>query len=195
MILASASAARARLLEAAGLSFRRAAPVLDEAARRREFKALGLDGPAAARSLAEGKALEISRRYPEACVIGADQMLVCQGAWYEKPADLAAARAQLLRLRGRPHELHTAVALARAGSIRWHHVAIARLAMRDFSEPFLDQYLAAAGGEILGCVGAYQIEGLGAQLFSEVEGDAFAIQGLPLLPLLARLRQEKVMAA
>lgn len=130
-----------------------------------------------------------------AVVIGADQLLVCDGARFDKPADRDAARAQLRALRGRTHRLITAAAALRDGRVLWEHVATAELAMRDFSEAFLDDYLAAEGGAVLGSVGAYRIEGRGIQLFAAVHGEHAAIMGLPLLPLLAFLRAQGMVRA
>ena len=111
-----------------------------------------------------------------------------------KCPDMAAARALLARLRGREHSLISAAVLTRDGQIVWEHVSPCRMAMRDFSDAFLDAYLAAEGPAILSCVGCYHYEGRGAQLFDRVEGDYFSVLGLPLLPLLAALRQEGVIA-
>ena len=143
--------------------------------------------------LAEAKAARIARRHPGALVIGADQMLVCEGRWFDKPPDMATARAQLLALRGRPHELMTAMVCWRGGQRIWQHLARPRLVMREFSEAFLDAYLAAEGEAVLGSVGAYRLEGPGIQLFASVEGEHSAILGLPLLPLLGFLRQHGVL--
>jgi septum formation protein len=121
-------------------------------------------------------------------VIGADQMLVCEGRWFDKPADMATARDQLLALRGRPHELVTAMVCWRHGERIWQHLAKPRLTMREFSEEFLDAYLAVEGEAVLGSVGAYRLEALGVQLFSAVDGEHSAILGLPLVPLLGFLR-------
>ena len=138
----------------------------------------------------------MAARVPEeSIVIGADQLLEIDGAWLEKPADLAAARAQLLRLRGREHRLVSGVVAFRGGSRIWHQVDVARLWLRPFSEAFLDFYLASAGPGILASVGAYEFEGLGGQLMSRVEGDFFTILGLPLLPLLQFLRDQGVLEA
>ena len=117
-------------------------------------------------------------------------MLDCQGSWFDKPADGAAARRQLLALCGKAHRLHTGAAVARNGRMLWQHLDAAELTMRPFSEAFLDHYLARAGKAVLTSVGVYQLEGLGAQLFARVEGNHFTILGLPLLPLLAFLRDE-----
>jgi hypothetical protein len=126
-------------------------------------------------------------------VIGADQVLECDGVLFDKPVDLAAARAQLLALRGRTHRLVSAVVLARDGQRAWHHVDRADLTMRDFSAGFLDHYLESSGDAVLSSVGAYQLEGRGVQLFVRIDGDYFSILGLPLLPLLDILREQGVL--
>jgi septum formation protein len=194
LILATASAARRAVLAAAGLRFGAEAAAVDEAAIKESARAEGVPPGEAAVMLAEAKAQRLGRRHPEALVIGADQLLVCEGRWFDKPPDMAAARAQLLALRGRPHELMTAMVCWRGGQRVWQHLARPRLTMREFSEEFLDAYLAAEGEAVLGSVGAYRLEGIGVQLFSAVEGEHSAILGLPLLPLLGFLRQHGVLA-
>ncbi|HEX6958037.1 MAG TPA: Maf family protein [Ferrovibrio sp.] len=194
LVLASASASRAAMLRAAGLEFTTQPAKIDEQEIKLSLKAEGASARQAAEALAELKARRAIAD-PEDFVIAADQMLTCEGRWYDKPENLAAAREQLLSLRGRTHELTSAVVLARGGSIIWRHIDQAKLIMRDFSEGFLDAYLAQAGETVLHSVGAYQLEGLGVQLFSRLQGDFFTILGLPLLPLLDILRQNKVLRA
>ena len=145
--------------------------------------------------LAELKALKVSGRHAGALVIGADQVLTCEGRFFSKPETVAAAREQLLQLAGRAHVLSSAVCVARDGAIVWRDVQEARLTMRAFSDTFLDAYLAQAGADILGGVGAYHVEGLGIQLFSRIDGDTFTILGLPLLPLLDFLRTHGMVGA
>lgn len=192
LVLASKSAARASLLRNAGVDFRIDAAHIDEAAIRRSVRAEGGGAAAAATTLAESKALEVSRRHASALVIGADQILDCDGAWFDKPVDLQRARDDLLALRGRAHRQLSAVSVARDGATLWRHVTVAQLTMRDFSDGFLDDHLAALGDSVLASAGAYQLEGLGIQLFNAIEGDYFTILGLPLLPLLGFLRQQGV---
>lgn len=194
LLLASASAARARILREAGLVVDVEAARIDEAEVKRGLAAAGRNPDDVATTLAELKALKVAARYPGIHVIGGDQMLSCEGEWFDKPESIAGARAQLLRLRGRRHQLHSAVCVAREERILWHHVERASLHMRDFSDAFLDAYLEAAGAEALRSVGAYQLEGQGAQLFARVDGDHFAILGLPLLPLLEFLRGHGILA-
>lgn len=189
LVLASGSATRAALLRAAGLNFTAQPAPVDEASLKEAARAEGIPPADAAILLAEAKAMRIARREPEALVIGADQLLVCEGAWFDKPEGLAGARAQLQALRGRTHTLFTAMVLWRHGQRVWQHVATPRLTMRDFSDSFLDRYLALEGEAVTHSVGAYRLEGPGIQLFREVEGEHSAILGLPLLPLLGFLRQ------
>jgi len=139
------------------------------------------------------KALAVSRKRP-GFIIGADQMLAVDGETLDKPKDMAEARSHLMRLRGRTHALLTAAVVAREGAIIWRHIDTPKLRMRDFSDTFADEYLARVGDAALKSVGAYQLEGLGAQLFERVEGDYFSVLGLPLLPLMAFLREHGVVA-
>jgi septum formation protein len=188
LVLASASTARATVLENAGFVVERLPASIDEDAVKQAFRAEGGDAASCATALAEAKAARISQRRTGSLVIGADQMLVCGDVWFDKPPDLDHARAQLLALRGRSHELISAVCAYRDGQNLWHTVDRARMTMRPFSDAFVDGYLAAVGKDALTSVGAYRLEGLGAHLFSRVEGDFFSILGLPLLPLLDFLR-------
>jgi septum formation protein len=141
--------------------------------------------------LAKLKALSVSRTRPD-LVIGADQMLALGGEVFDKPKSAPEAKAHLLRLRGATHELITAAVVAREGAVIWRHIDTPKLKMRAFSDAFLDDYLSRAGDHVLRSVGAYQLEGLGAQLFERVEGDYFSVLGLPLLPLLAFLREHGI---
>lgn len=193
LVLASASASRRALLDHAGLRFSVQAAAVDEAAVKREARASGASPADAALLLAQMKADRVAARHPAALVIGCDQLLVCDGRWFDKPADPAEARAQLLALRGRAHELVTAVTCLRDQRHVWHHVARPRLTMRSFGEDFLDAYLAAEGDAVTTTVGAYRLEGLGVHLFDAVVGEHAAILGLPLLPLLGFLRQHGVL--
>jgi septum formation protein len=188
IVLASGSATRQRLLRAAGVPFEVDVAQIDEAAVIESLTAEKAPARDVADLLAELKALKVSDRHPQAFVIGADQVLSLGTSLFQKPDTRAGAREQLLRLRGRRHVLSSAVSVAREGSIIWRTVAEARLTMRDFSDAFLDAYLADAGEEILGSVGAYHVEGMGIQLFSRIEGDTFTILGLPLVELLDFLR-------
>ena len=197
LVLASTSPFRRRMLEAAGLSFRVVAPEVDEGAIRRRLSdaASKPAPPAIAETLARAKAEAVSDRHPEALVIGADQVLALGEEILSKPKDVAAARRQLEHLRGKTHNLFTAVALAERGKCQWAHVDTAMLTMRGFSDRFLDRYVAEGGEGLCRMVGAYEIEGRGVQLFDRVEGDTFGIVGLPLLPLLAELRAREAIAS
>lgn len=195
LVLASSSRYRARLLSDAGIPFEIHPAGVDEAAIKQSMQREGVEAADIARGLAEVKALRISRTHPGALVIGADQLLVCNGVLFSKPPDMAHARASLQALRGKTHELMTAVCVALDGVVIWHHTERARLQMRAFTDDFLDAYLAEAGNAVLSTVGAYELEGRGAQLFDRVDGDYFGILGLPLLPLLAFLRGHNVVMA
>lgn len=197
LILASASPARRHMLEAAGLDVETIPAHIDEEEIKLALRAEQAPARQAAEALAELKARRVghiaAQQGDQRFIIAADQMLVCADEWFDKPADLAAARQQLQRLRGKPHQLVSAVVVARAGGIVWRHIDTATLTMRDFSDEFLDAYLAQAGAAVFGSVGAYQLEGLGVQLFSRIQGDYFTILGLPLLPLLTFLRDNRVL--
>ena len=189
VVLASAAAVRATMLRAAGLSFTVQPARVDEGAVKEAMRAEDPEGRETARALAALKARRVSAGAPGAFVIGADQLLVCGDEWFDKPVDVADARGQLQRLRGRRHTLVTAVSVVRDGAEIWGEVVCPQLTMRPFSDAFLERYLERAGDGILACVGGYEAEGLGAQLLAEIEGDWFAVLGLPLLPLLAFLRE------
>jgi len=193
LLLASGSMTRAALLTQAGLAFTARASGVDEASLKASLQAEGSTAVDAATMLADWKARRLSERVPGALVLGCDQLLVCEGAWFDKPDDRASARAQLQRLSGRMHELITAVVAMRGGVRVWQHVATPRLWMRPLKDPFLDVYLDAEGDTVLASVGAYRLEGLGVRLFERIEGEHSAILGLPLLPLLGFLRQHGVL--
>jgi len=161
---------------------------MDEAAIKRIFQADRAAAADCALALAEAKAQEVGRHHQHALVVGADQILVCGGRWFNKPTDLGDARDQLQALRGRTHELVTAVCAVRETTRIWHTVTSAKLTMRHFSDTFLNAYLGAERAAILGSVGGYRLEGRGIQLFADIQGDYFAILGLPLLDLLSFLR-------
>ena len=193
VVLASASRARLELLRRAGIDVRAEPARVDEAEVKAALRAENAEVTAAAETLAELKAQRVSRRAPGALVIGADQILECEGRWFDKPADRAGAAEHLRALSGKTHALVTAACVVRDGVRLWHHREAPRLTMRPLDESFIESYLDAAGPEALQTVGAYQLEGRGAQLFTKVTGDYFTILGLPLLPLLGFLREQGVL--
>jgi len=187
LVLASRSAVRRTLLEAAGVPVEVRPADIDE---RSLETVMPSETPAAvAALLARQKALAVAALHPARLVLGADQVLTFDAELFSKPADRAAARAQLRALSGRTHELHAAIAFVRDATVVCEHVGTARLTMRSFSDRFLDAYLEAVGSAATASVGAYQIEGLGIQLFERVEGDYFTVLGLPLLTALDFLRR------
>ena len=191
LILASTSPIRRRLLANAAIAVEGVQPATDEAALRRAMPP-GCPAAAVAEMLAEAKARSVSAQFPAAHVIGADQILVLDDAILAKPDDLAAARRQLAMLRGRTHTLISALAVIRGDRRLAIITDRADLTMRSFTDGFLDRYLEAAGPGITGSVGAYRLEEHGVQLFERIAGDYFTILGLPLLPLLAYLRAERL---
>ena len=193
MILASASPARATLLRDAGVAFEVSPARIDEEEIKLSLRAEGADGAAVAEILAELKAKTVSRRHRSRLVIGADQVLDCDGRLFDKPVDCDEARAQLLELRGREHRLISCVVICRDETRLWHHAAQVRLTVRRFSDGFLDDYLRAIGDAALWGPGAYQLEGRGVQIFSRIEGDYFSVLGLPLMPLLDYLRTQRAL--
>jgi septum formation protein len=193
LILASASASRRALLTASGLKFEIWPADIDEAAVKQNARAQGASAEQTALRLAHLKAAAVSGKAPDATVIGADQILIRDGAWFDKPPNAAAAVAQLRALRGRTHSLATAVVCHRGAALQWETVVSPRLTMRNFSDAFLDDYLALEGDAVMTTVGAYRLEGRGVHLFSAVEGDQSAVLGLPLLPLLSFLRDDGIL--
>jgi septum formation protein len=197
VILASGSSARRKLLASAGVAFSVVVADVDEDAIRLALRNTDphVSTSHIARELARAKSEAVSRVHPDALVIGADQILEIGRDIATKPPSLTAARAALREMSGRTHRLLSAVSLAQAGAQVWQHLDVASLAIRDLSDAFLDDYIARAGGGILSSVGAYELEGLGVQLFERIDGDYFTILGLPLLPLLAELRTRGVLLA
>jgi septum formation protein len=187
LVLASGSKIRRTLLAAAGVALEIAPSDIDE--RAAEAAAPSSSPAAVAALLARAKASAVARLHPARLVLGADQVLALGGRRFIKPADRAAARAQLRALAGRAHELHSAIAFVQDGKVLFEHISTARMTMRAFSDTFLDRYLDAAGAAATESVGAYQLEGLGVQLFESVDGDYFTVLGLPLLVALDFLRR------
>ncbi|MBU1210824.1 MAG: Maf family protein [Alphaproteobacteria bacterium] len=196
VILASGSLARHDMLKAAGIAFTVIPANIDEAAIRDALTAENeaIDPADIAEILARAKGEAVSRDNPDSLVIAADQTLSLGGQLFSKPAGLDEARDTLLRLRGEEHLLHTAVAIAESGEVTWSHVECVRMKMRRFSFAFLSEYLVRAGVGVCHSVGAYQFEGLGLQLFEEIDGDYFSILGLPMLPLMDELRRRGVVS-
>lgn len=191
LILASKSAARRAMLTDAGVPFAVQVADVDEDA----LKTPGVDPVELAVELARAKALAVSRHDADAWVLGADQTLSFEGGLVSKAPTMQAARERLSAMRGRSHQLHSGAALARNGQVVWSGVDTVEMKVRDFSDAFLDAYLAAEGEVLLACVGSYRLEGLGSQLFEAVEGDYFTVLGLPLWPVLAELRRAGVIAS
>ena len=192
LILASGSRHRAKLLHDAGLNIEQISPQLDERAVEAPLAEADILPEDRAEILAEAKAVEVSGRHPDAMIIGCDQILSLEGEVLHKPSDMEAARRRLLHLSGKTHYLHSAVVLVTGSQTLWRHVTPCPMTMRTLTPEFVGRHLAQAGNAVLSSVGAYQIEGPGAQLFEDIEGDLFSIIGLPLLPLLDRLRLENV---
>lgn len=197
LVLASGSATRRAMLEAAGIAFVVVPADVDEEALRDRLlgEAPAFSHARIALLLAGEKAKSVSRKRENALVIGADQVLSFEGRLFEKPKDRTSARASLVALRGKTHTLHSAVTLALNGEMVWHDVAEAHLTMRPFSDAALDRYLTRAGDAIMTSVGAYQIEGPAIQLFAAIEGDHGTILGMPLLPLITELLRRGVLEA
>ena len=189
LVLASGSEVRGKILAAAGLRVEIRPSQIDE--RAEETRSGLTDAAAVARHLARAKASAIGASLPGRLVLGADQTLARGSTRFTKPASRAGAAEQLRALRGRTHELHSALALVRDGVELFACVDTARLTMRDFSERFLEEYLDMAGPAAMTSVGGYQLEGIGIHLFERIEGDYFTILGLPIVPLLGFFRQNK----
>ena len=193
IVLASTSPSRRALLSGAGLAFEAVAPGVDEEAAKAVMLEDGAGPREIADALAELKAIRVSRKRP-GLVIGADQTLDLQGELVDKAPDIEAARARLKSLRSKSHVLHAAVVVAQDGQPIWRELKSAKLKMRDFSDDYLEAYLAREGEAVLYSVGCYRLEGEGVQLFERIDGDYFTILGLPLLGLLDLLRRHGAVA-
>lgn len=189
IILASGSPFRKAMLVNAGVAIEAVPAEVDERALEAPLQDSGISPEDVALVLAEAKATEVSERRPGALVLGCDQTLSLGDELFHKPADMESARRHLLALSGKTHQLNSAAVLARDGEILWRHVGVASLTMRKLDPAFIGRHLARVGAKALASVGAYQIEGEGIQLFEKIEGDYFTIVGLPLLPVLAKLRE------
>ena len=189
IVLASQSSSRRALLQAAQVPFEALSPGVDEEAAKEALRADGLDARALADALAELKALRVSRRVAGALVLGCDQTLsLSDGTMIDKAVDRADAARILKLLSGKVHHLHSAAVIVMNGEPIWRHIERVRMTVRPLSDAFITSYLDSEWDQCRWCVGCYRIEGPGAQLFSRIEGSQFAIQGLPLLPLLDFLR-------
>ena len=189
IVLASQSSSRRALLQAAQVPFEALSPGVDEEAAKDALRADGLDARALADALAELKALRVSRRVAGALVLGCDQTLsLSDGTMIDKAVDRADAERILKLLSGKVHHLHSAAVIVMNGEPIWRHIERVRMTVRPLSDAFITSYLNSEWDQCRWCVGCYRIEGPGAQLFSRIEGSQFAIQGLPLLPLLDFLR-------
>lgn len=191
-VLASTSPFRAAILRNAGLTFQTEPANVDERAIEQPLVEADLDAGDIAQVLAEAKAMDVSSRRPGDLVLGADQTMALDGQIQHKPGTMEEARFRLLAMSGKAHTLNSGLALVRDGQTLWRHLSVAHMHVRDLSPAFIGRYLAQAGDKVLSSVGAYQIEAEGVQLFDRIEGDHFTIIGLPLLPLLAQLRQMDV---
>lgn len=192
LILASKSPFRAQLLKNAGLTFGTENADIDERAVEAPLYSSGATPEDVAMVLAEAKALAVSEKHPDAIIIGCDQTLSLGDEIFHKPADLEEAGKNLLKLSGKTHQLNSGIVLVKNGETIWRHVAIAYMTMRPLQPQFIGRYLGRIGDNALSSVGAYQVEGEGIQLFEKIEGDYFTIIGLPLLPLLQKLREESL---
>ncbi len=190
LVLASKSRARQAMLKAAGITFEAIAPDVDE----NTLKDDGMAAENLAGALAEAKAIRLADRGDSRMILGGDQVLALEnGEMLDKPADKNEAKSQLFRMSGGKHRLFSAAAMAEHGSLVWRHIDIATMSMRSLSEEFIDRYVNEEWNHIRHCVGCYEIEGRGVQLFSNINGSQFTIMGLPLLPLLEYLRTRGVM--
>lgn len=193
LVLASGSRFRQSMLSDAGVHVVADPADVDERAVEAPLLESGADAADIALVLALAKAGNVSDRQPGAIVIGADQTLSFESELLHKATTIDEARRRLISMSGKPHQLHSAVVLVRDGETIWTHVETCHMTMRSFDAGFVGRYAAAVGDDLLSSVGAYQIEGPGAQLFKKIDGDFFSIIGLPLLPLLAKLRELELM--
>lgn len=187
IILASKSASRRAMLDAAGVSYEAVPADLDE--RALEGRLAGSPPAEIALALSREKAAAVSRTNPDRLVLGSDSLVTVDGRRFDKPADRAAAAQHLRYFSGRTMQLHSAAAIVRGNDVLWQHADMARLEVRDLSDGFIEAYLDAEWPEVSFCVGVFRIEAMGVQLFASIEGDQFTVLGMPLLPLLGALRE------
>jgi septum formation protein len=195
LVLASASPFRRMLLENAGIAFQAKAADIDERAIEGEVERQGSSPEEIALILAEAKARDVGQAFPDDIIIGSDQTMSLGTRVYHKPRDMNEARDHLLSLSGQVHQLNSGIVLTHGNDILWKHVSSARMSVRVLRPDFIDAHLERVGTKALSSVGAYQLEGEGIQLFDKIEGDYFTILGLPMLPLLAKLRDLRVIDA
>lgn len=189
LVLASQSQHRQLLLSNAGLQFIAHPAKVDERAIEETIKQSGATPDDIALILAQAKAADVSQNYPDHIIIGSDQTLSLDDEMFHKPENMEDARRRLLKLSGKTHSLNSAIAIVKNGETLWQHVSVAHLTMRELSPEYIGRHLAAAGEDVLTSVGAYQLEKHGVHLFEKIEGDFFTIIGLPMLPLLNKLRE------
>lgn len=189
IILASQSESRASMLRNAGVAFSIQPSNIDEDVIKTRVHGEGGTAEKAAQELAIAKAMKISPDFSDSFVVGADQIMVCEGRWFDKAKDIEEAKQQLNFLRGKTHELVTAVCVIKNGIVVWQALSLPKMTMRGYSDAFIDEYTDKLGDKILKSVGCYQLEGVGVQLFSKIEGDMFTIMGLPMVELLNFLRE------
>ncbi|MGC4392232.1 Maf-like protein [Agrobacterium sp. M50-1] len=192
LILASSSASRQMLMRNAGLTFSAIPADIDERALDEQLERDGASPEEVALELAKAKALAVGALHPEALVLGCDQTMALGARVYHKPKTMTEAKAHLLSLSGKVHRLNSAAVLVRHGEVVWQTISSAELAVRTLSAEFVARHLQRVGDKALSSVGAYQLEGEGIQLFTSIDGDYFTILGLPLLPLLSKLRDMDV---
>lgn len=195
LVLASASPFRRMLLENAGIPFQAKAADIDERAIESQVEQQGPSPEEVALILAEAKARNVGQHFPGDIIIGSDQTMSLGSRVYHKPGDMNEARDHLLSLSGQVHQLNSAIVLTRGNDVLWKHVSSARMSVRVLTSAFIEAHLARVGNKALASVGAYQLEGEGIQLFDKIDGDYFTILGLPMLPLLAKLRDLRVIDA
>ena len=192
LILASNSRFRAELLMNAGIEFTTTSASIDERAIERPLLEANLEPADIAQVLAEAKAIDVSTDNPNALIIGCDQTLSMNGIMFHKPVDMKQARQHILKFSGKTHQLNSAIAFVFNQQTIWRHVSVANMTMRKLTPEYIGKYMAKAGQSVMNSVGAYQLEGVGVQLFKQIDGDYFTIIGLPLLPLLSELRSLEV---
>ncbi len=195
LVLASASPFRRMLLENAGIAFQAKAADIDERAIEGQVERQGSSPEEVALILAEAKARNVGQAFPDDIIIGSDQTMSLGARVYHKPRDMNEARDHLLSLSGQVHQLNSAIVLTRGNDVLWKHVSSARMSVRVLTPAFIEAHLGRVGNKALASVGAYQLEGEGIQLFDKIDGDYFTILGLPMLPLLAKLRNLRVIDA